>query len=65
VLWALVSVVAFGYLGRAIGRAASRLATEGPSPPLMLRIRNLVWTSRALLGVLVVIVYLMTVKPGT
>jgi hypothetical protein len=31
----------------------------------MLRIRNLVWTSRALLGVLVVIVYLMTVKPGT
>jgi uncharacterized membrane protein len=65
VLWALVSVVAFGYLGRAIGRAASRLATDGPSPPLMLTIRNLVWTSRALLALLVVIVFLMTVKPGT
>jgi hypothetical protein len=31
----------------------------------MLRIRNLVWTSRALLATLVVIVFVMTVKPGT
>ena len=31
----------------------------------MLTIRNLVWTSRLLLGTLVVVVFLMTVKPGT
>ena len=65
ILWAAVSLVAFGFLGRAMSRAGTRLETEGPSPQLMLTIRNLVWTSRALLGTLVVIVFLMTVKPGT
>lgn len=65
ILWAAVSLVAFGFLGRAMSRAGSRLEAEGPSPQLMLTIRNLVWTSRLLLGTLVVIVFLMTVKPGT
>lgn len=65
VLWALVSLVAFGFLGRALGQAGDQLASEGPSPALGLRIRNLVWVSRALLGILLVIVFLMTVKPGT
>ena len=65
VLWAIVSLVAFGFLGRAIGSAGARLAAEGPSPAVALRLRNLVWLSRVLLGVLVVIVFLMTVKPGT
>ena len=65
VLWAIVSLVAFGFLGRAMSRAGARLAAEGPSPELGLHLRNLVWLSRALLGVLVVIVFLMTVKPGT
>jgi uncharacterized membrane protein len=65
ILWASVSLIAFGFLGRAMARAGSRLETEGPSPQLMLTIRNLVWTSRLLLGTLVVIVFLMTVKPGT
>ena len=65
ILWAGVSLVAFGFLGRAMARAGSRLEAEGPSPQLMLTIRNLVWTSRLLLGTLVVIVFLMTVKPGT
>jgi uncharacterized membrane protein len=65
ILWALVALVAFGFLGRAIGKAGARLAAEGPSPELGLRLRNLVWLSRALLGVLFVIVFLMTVKPGT
>ena len=64
ILWAAVSLVAFGFLGRAMARAGSRLETEGPSPPLMLTIRNLVWTSRLLLATLVVIVFLMTTKPG-
>ena len=64
-LWAGVSLVAFGFLGRALGSAAARLAAEGPSPALALRFRNLTWVSRALLVTLVGIVFLMTVKPGT
>lgn len=64
-LWAIVSLVAFGFLARAMGQAGAQLAAAGPSPALMLRLRNLVWLSRALLGILLVIVFLMTVKPGT
>lgn len=65
VLWAAVSVVAFGFLGRAMGAAGRELEQSGPSPALASRMRNLVWLSRVLLGVLLVIVFLMTVKPGT
>jgi hypothetical protein len=65
VLWAIVSLVAFGYLGRAIGSAGARLAADGPSPALSLHLRNLVWLSRGLLVILFVIVFVMTVKPGT
>jgi uncharacterized membrane protein len=64
-LWAVVALVAFGYLARAMARAGERLELEGPSPALGLRLRYLVWLSRALLAALVVIVFLMTVKPGT
>jgi uncharacterized membrane protein len=64
-LWAAVALVAFGFLGRAIGSAGARLAVEGPSPALALRLRNLVWLSRVLLLTLVVIAFLMVVKPGT
>ncbi|HEU4943127.1 MAG TPA: DUF2269 family protein [Gaiellaceae bacterium] len=63
ILWAAVSLVAFGYLARAMGNAGTRLAAEGPSPELGLRLRNLVWLSRVLLVVLVTVVFLMTVKP--
>jgi uncharacterized membrane protein len=45
--WVLVALAAFGYLGRAMGAAGARLAAEGPSPALALRMRNLVWLSRA------------------
>lgn len=65
VLWAIVSLVAFGFLARAMGAAAAQLTAEGPSPALGLRMRNYVWLSRVLLGILAVIVFLMTVKPGT
>jgi uncharacterized membrane protein len=65
VFWAVVSLVAFGYLGGAIGRAGAQLASEGPSPALGLRLRNLVWLSRVLLLVLLTIVFMMTVKLGT
>ncbi|MEX2645629.1 MAG: DUF2269 family protein [Gaiellaceae bacterium] len=64
-LWGLVALVAFGYLGRATGRAGAELASAGPSPAIALRLRNLVWFSRVLLGVLAVIVFVMVVKPGT
>ena len=64
-LWALVALTAFGFLGRAMGAAARQLEAEGPSPALGLRMRNLVWLSRGLLGLLVVIVFFMTIKPGT
>ena len=63
--WAVVAILGFGYLGRAIGVAGRRLEAEGPSPALGLRLRNLVWLSRALLAVLAIIVFLMVVKPGT
>jgi hypothetical protein len=46
-----------------LGSAALRLESEGPA--LGLHLRNLVWLSRALLAVLLLIVFLMTVKPGT
>ncbi len=70
VLWGLilsaaVSLLAFGYLARAMRDAGMRLAAEGPSPALGLRLRNLVRLSRVLLVALLVIVFLMTVKPGT
>jgi hypothetical protein len=65
IAWALVSLVAFGFLGGAIGRAGAELALEGPSPALALRMRNLVWLSRVLLVVLLTIVFMMTVKLGT
>ena len=64
-LWAAVSLVAFGYLARAMQKAGAQLVAEGPNPALGLKLRNLVWLSRALLVVLVVIVFLMTVKPWT
>ncbi|MGH3134422.1 MAG: DUF2269 family protein [Gaiellaceae bacterium] len=64
-LWALVSLVAFGFLAGALARAGSDLAAQGPSPALALRLRNLVWISRVLLVALAVIVYVMSVKPGT
>jgi uncharacterized membrane protein len=63
--WALVSLVAFGYLGAALGRAGAQLSSEGPSPALALRIRNLVWISRVLLGVLAIIVFMMITKLGS
>lgn len=65
ILWAVVALVAFGFLGGAMSKAGARLEADGPSPPLMLTIRNLVWTSRALLATLLLIVFVMTVKPGT
>lgn len=65
IFWTLISLVAFGYLAHAMRRAGAQLAAEGPSPAIALRLRNLVWLSRALLVVLVAIVFMMTTKLGT
>jgi hypothetical protein len=65
VLLAIVSLIAFGWLASAMGAAGRQLLAEGPSPALGLRMRNLVWLSRGLLLLLLVIVFFMTVKPGT
>jgi uncharacterized membrane protein len=65
VFWAAVSLVAFGYLARSMRAAADVLEADGPSPALGLRLRNLVWLSRALLVVLLAIVFMMVVKLGS
>jgi uncharacterized membrane protein len=63
--WAAVAGTAFLFLSRAMGRAGQRLATEGPSPALMAEVGRLLVLARVLVLVLFVIVFLMTVKPGT
>ena len=63
--WALVVAVAFGYVVREMGKAGARMAAEGPSPELAGRIGTLVLIARVLIVVLVAIVFVMVVKPGT
>lgn len=65
VLWAAVSLVAFAFLTRAMGRVGARMAAEGPSPELGAEVRKLVLLARVLILVLFVIVFVMIVKPGT
>jgi hypothetical protein len=63
--WAVVSVTAFGYLTRAMGRVGARIAAEGPSPALGAEVNRLVLLARLLILVLFAIVFLMVVKLGT
>jgi len=63
VMWVAISLTGIGYVGRALGRAGAQLAAEGPSAPLALRLRNLVWLSRILLLALISVVFVMTTKP--
>jgi uncharacterized membrane protein len=65
VLWAVVAGIAFGYVTPALGRAGRQIAAEGPSPELLARTNRLVVFARVLVLVLVIIVFLMVVKPGT
>jgi uncharacterized membrane protein len=64
-LWAVVTVLAFGYVTRQLAATGGRIAAEGQTPELLARLRHLVIFARVLIGVLVVIVFLMVVKPGT
>ncbi len=65
VAWAVVSLAAFGYVLREMGKIGARMAAEGPSPALVGRINGLVLIARVLILVLFVIVFMMVVKPGT
>ncbi len=65
VAWALVSLIAFGYVLREMGRIGAQIAAEGPSPALVGRVNALVLLARVLILVLFVIVFMMVVKPGT
>ena len=63
--WAVVAATAFGYVLREMGKAGARMAAEGPSPELAARVGRLVLIARVLIVVLVAIVFVMVVKPGT
>ena len=65
VAWAVVSLAAFGYVLREMGKIGARMAAEGPSPALVGRINGLVLIARVLILVLFVIVFMMVVRPGT
>jgi hypothetical protein len=60
-----ISAVAFGFLGPELGRIANALETEGPSPAIFARLRTRINVARLLSGLLLVIVFVMVVKPGT
>ena len=65
VAWAVVSLAAFGYVLREMGRIGAQIAAEGPSPALVGRVNGLVLLARVLILVLFVVVFVMVVKPGT
>ena len=65
VAWAVVSLIAFGYVLREMTKIGARIAAEGPSPGLVGRVNGLVLLARVLILVLFVIVFMMVVKPGT
>jgi uncharacterized membrane protein len=60
-----ISAVAFGFLGPELGRIANALETEGPSPAIFARLGTRINVARLLSGLLLVIVFVMVVKPGT
>jgi uncharacterized membrane protein len=62
--WALVSITAFGYVGRAMARAGQRMAAEGPNPEIAAEINRIVLLARVLIVILFVIVFLMVTKLG-
>jgi uncharacterized membrane protein len=63
--WTAVSLIAFAYLTRAMGRVGARMAAEGPSPELGSEVNRLVLLARLLILVLFAVVFVMIVKPGT
>jgi uncharacterized membrane protein len=64
-LWAVVAGLAFGYVTPSLARTGRQLAAEGPSPALLARANRLIVFARVLIVVLMIVVFLMVVKPGT
>jgi uncharacterized membrane protein len=64
-LWAVVAGLAFGYVTPSLSRVGRQMAVEGPAPALLARANRLIVFARVLVLVLVIIVFLMVVKPGT
>ena len=60
-----ISAVAFGFLGPELGRIATVLEAEGPSPAIFARLRSRIIVARVLSGLLLAIVFVMVAKPGT
>ncbi len=60
-----VSLVAFGFLGKALGAAGARLEAEGPSPRSVFASETSSGSRASCLAVLLAIVFMMTVKLGT
>jgi uncharacterized membrane protein len=65
VLWIAVSAVAFGVISPRLARTGAQIAAEGPTPELLAAMKRLILSARVLVAVLVFVVFLMTVKPGT
>jgi hypothetical protein len=59
-----ISAVAFGFLGPELGRIATALENEGPSPAIFARLGTRINVARLLSGLLLVILFVMVVKPG-
>jgi uncharacterized membrane protein len=60
-----ISAVAFGFLGPELRRIAAALEAEGPSPAIFARLGTRINVARVLSGLLLAIVFVMVVKPGT
>jgi uncharacterized membrane protein len=65
VAWAVLSLIAFGYVLPEMKKVGGRIAAEGPSPELVGRVDTLVLIARVVIALLFVIVLAMVVKPGT
>ena len=51
-------------MSRELGATGRRIAAEGPQPELLARVGTLILFARVLIALLLVVIFLMTVKPG-
>lgn len=65
VLWTVVSAVGFGVISPRLARTGAQMAAEGATPELLATMQRLIMSARVLVAVLLFVVFLMTVKPGT
>ena len=51
-------------MSRELGATGRRIAAEGPQPELLARVGTLILFARVPIALLLVVIFLMTVKPG-